>query len=83
MEYTINKLSGKCQHWDKIFEQYNINNYQYVDQFRVLHESPMQFVDATGTVHGTPLHYLAKFGTAYINLEYQSQVVQADDTHKC
>lgn len=61
MEKTLNKRSEKHKYWDKIFEQYNINNYQYIDQFGVLHKPPMQFIDSTGRVYDTPLHFLADF----------------------
>jgi hypothetical protein len=71
MKRTKNKLSEKQKHWNNVFEQYNIINYQYVDHCGILHEAPIQFIDDGGRVHGTPKQYLAEV------------VAEVDDKHKC
>jgi hypothetical protein len=83
MEKMLNKLTHRCKHWDKIFEQYNVNNYQYIDECRILHENPIHFIDSRGQVHETPLQFIAEYGTVYDDLDYDSNTVAANPKHKC
>jgi hypothetical protein len=83
MEKMLDKLTQRCKHWDKIFEQYNIRNYQNIDLCGILHESPMQFIDSRGQVHQSPLQFIAEYGTVYDDLDYDSKLVGANQKYKC
>jgi hypothetical protein len=73
MEKTLDKLTQRCKHWDSIFEQYKVSNFQYIDESGILHETPMQFVDSRGQVHQSPLQFIAEYGTVYDDLDYDSK----------
>jgi hypothetical protein len=55
MERTLDKLTQQCKHWDTIFEQYKVSNFQYIDESGILHEKPLQFIDSRSQVHQCPL----------------------------
>jgi hypothetical protein len=77
MEKALDKLNQRCKHRDKVFEQYNINNYQYIDKCGILHESLTQFINNRGQVHKSPLQFMAEYGTVYDDLDYKSKLVEA------
>ncbi len=43
----------------------------------------VQYIDPNGIAHTSPLQFVAPFGTVYNDLDYESKIVPANDTHRC
>ncbi len=61
---TIDKHEWR-KHWDQVYEQYQLNNYLYIDSQGILHEDTLQYVDNYGQVHYSQMHFLDADGIVH------------------
>ncbi len=64
----LETLSKKHGTWARKIQDYNIALFTYLDQYGVLHESPIQCIDPIGRSYEQPLHFISDNGTIYNDL---------------
>lgn len=60
-------------HWDQAYQQYQLNNYRYIDSQGILHENTLQYLDAQGRVHAAPMHFFDTEGRVHAK-EYLDEI---------
>lgn len=73
---TIDKLRKQRKHWDQAYQQYPLNNYQYIDSQGILHESTLQYLDTQGRVHAAPMHFFDTEGKVHAK-EYLDEIEES------
>jgi hypothetical protein len=60
-----------------------VDDYRYIDIKGILHENMMHFIDESGRMHETPMHYMTEYKTIYDEINYEKNIEDANDKHKC
>lgn len=85
---TMDKIHEQCKHWDQAYQQYQVNNYLYIDSQGIVHKNTIQYLDNHGRVHTTPMQYVDTEGKLHtyeqlINSSQPFKLQPVDDKHRC
>lgn len=79
LQDMLEKVAKRYGNWIEKFPEYSIQNFTFIDNYGVVHNSPAQYVDKHGQVHDKPLQFLMEDGIVHDTLALK----RASSHHHC